>query len=60
MGSASAFRYLILVGMKGISMHAHSSKATEAILGSSGAKAEIANLDTLNDPDDKSELFVAS
>lgn len=49
MGSAGAFRYRVLVGMKGISVHAHSSETAQAILGLSGAKAEITNPDTIND-----------
>jgi hypothetical protein len=38
MGSVGAFRYHVLVGMKGILVHAHSSEVAEAILGLSGGQ----------------------
>ncbi|CAD6221411.1 unnamed protein product [Miscanthus lutarioriparius] len=60
MGSTGAFRFRVLVGMKGIPAHARSAEVAQTILGSSGAKAEITNPDALNDPDDEHELFVAA
>ena len=60
MGSAGAFRYRVLVGMKGIPSHARSSELAQTILGSAGAKVEIANPEALADPDDERELFMAS
>lgn len=60
MASAGAFRYRVLVGMKGIPSHARSAEMAQAILGSSSAKVELANPDALNDPDDERELFVAA
>ncbi|CAD6272682.1 unnamed protein product [Miscanthus lutarioriparius] len=59
MGSAGPFRYRVLVGMKGISSHALSSEVAQNIIGSAGAKVEIANPEALADPDDERELFVA-
>lgn len=38
MGSAGAFRYHVLVGMKGIPSHARSSEVAQVILGSSGGQ----------------------
>jgi hypothetical protein len=60
MGSAGAFWYCVLVGTKGIPVHARSSKVAQKILDSSGTKTEIANPDAFNGPNDKRELFVAS
>ncbi|CAD6336234.1 unnamed protein product [Miscanthus lutarioriparius] len=60
MGSAGAFRYRVLVGMKGIPSHARSTATAQDILGSSSAKVDIANFDALADPDDERELFVAA
>ena len=60
MGSAGAFHYRVLVGMKSIPSHARSAVTAQAILGSSGAKVDIANPDALVDPDDERELFVAA
>lgn len=53
MGSAGAFRYHVLVGMKGIPSHARLSETAQAILGSSSAKVDIANPEALSDPDDE-------
>ncbi|CAD6338683.1 unnamed protein product [Miscanthus lutarioriparius] len=60
MGFAGAFRYRVLVGMKGIPSHARSAATAHAILGSASAKMDIANPDALVDPDDERELFVAA
>ncbi|CAD6337978.1 unnamed protein product [Miscanthus lutarioriparius] len=60
MGSAGAFHYRVLMGMKGIPSHARSTEIAQAILGSSSAKVELANPNALNDPDDERELFVAA
>jgi hypothetical protein len=60
LGSAGAFRYRCLVGMKGLPSHARSTEVVQCILGSAGAKAEIANPDAVADPDDERELFVAT
>lgn len=60
MGSAGAFRFHVLVGMKGIPLHARSSETAQAILNSSSAKVNIANPEVLSDPDDEHELFVAA
>ncbi|CAD6247774.1 unnamed protein product [Miscanthus lutarioriparius] len=60
MASAGAFRYRVLVGMKGIPTHARSSDTAQTILGSSSAWVEITNPDALVDPDDERELFVAA
>jgi len=60
LGSASAFRYRCLVGMKGLPSHARSTEVVQCILGSAGAKAEIANPEAVADPDDERERFVAS
>jgi hypothetical protein len=46
--------------MKGIPSHAHSSEVAQTILGSTGAKAEVANPDALLDPNDERELFVST
>lgn len=53
MASAGAFWYQALVGMKGISSHAHSAEVVQSILGSSSAKVEIADPEAINDPDDE-------
>ena len=53
LGSAGAFRYRVLVGMKSTPSHARSAATAQAILGSSGAKVDIAN------PDALAELFMA-
>lgn len=53
MGSVGAFKYRVLVGMKGIPSHARSSEVAQVILISSGAKAEITNPEALDDPDDE-------
>ncbi|CAD6336620.1 unnamed protein product [Miscanthus lutarioriparius] len=60
MGSAGTFRYRVLISMKGIPSHVRSSEVAQVILDSSGAKAEIANLEALDDPDDERELFIAA
>jgi hypothetical protein len=60
MGSAGAFRYWVLVGLKGVPSHARSSEVAQAILGSTRAKVETADLDTLSDPDDEREFFVST
>jgi len=54
MGSADTFHYKVLVGMKGISVHARSTEVAQIIHGSSGVKAEIANHEAI------SELLVAA
>lgn len=59
-GSARAFRFRILVGLKGIPAHARSAETAQILLGSSCARVEVANNDALNDPDDERELFVAA
>jgi hypothetical protein len=59
-GSAGAFRYRALVGMKGIPAHACSEEVAQALLSSSGVKVEIANPAAIDDPDDERELFVAT
>lgn len=58
-GSAGAFRYRALVGMRGIPSHAHSVEVAQHLLGSSGVKVEFANPKAVDDPDDERELFVA-
>jgi hypothetical protein len=40
MGSAGAFRFRVLVGMKGVPSHARSEVVAQIILGSVGAKVE--------------------
>lgn len=60
MGSAGAFRYRVLVSMKGIPSHARSSEMAQRILGSCCAKAEIAGDEALAAPDDELELFIAA
>jgi hypothetical protein len=60
MGSSGAFRYRVLVAMKGLPSHALSTEVAQAILASSGAKAEIATPEAVNDPDDERELFVVA
>ena len=52
-GSAGAFRFRVLVGMKGIPSHARSEEVAQVLLGSSGVKVEIANPDADSDPDDE-------
>jgi hypothetical protein len=59
-GSAGAFRFRVLVGMKGIPAHAQSVEVAQAILGSAGAKVEFASPEALADPDDERELFAAA
>jgi hypothetical protein len=46
--------------MKGIPSHARSSKVAQTILGSAGAKVEVANPDALSDPVDERKLFVST
>jgi hypothetical protein len=60
MGSAGAFRFRVLVGLKGIPSHTRSKEAVQAILGSSCVNIDIANPEALADPDDECELFVAA
>lgn len=60
MGSAGAFRYHVLIGIKGIPSHVHSSEVAQVILDSLGAKAEITNLETLDDSNDERELFIVA
>ncbi|CAD6234888.1 unnamed protein product [Miscanthus lutarioriparius] len=60
MGLAGAFRFRVLVAMKGIPSHARSKETAQAILGSSCTNVEFANPEALADPDDESELFVAA
>ena len=60
LGSAGAFRYRCLVGMKGLPSHARSTEVVQCILCSAEARAEIANPKAMADPDDECELFVAS
>jgi hypothetical protein len=60
MRSSGAFRYRVLVVMKGLPSHALSTEVAQAILASSGAKAEIATPEAVNDPDDERELFVVA
>lgn len=47
MGSVGAFRYRVLVGMKGLPSHASSAEVVQSILGSAGAKVEIPDPDAL-------------
>ncbi|CAD6226871.1 unnamed protein product [Miscanthus lutarioriparius] len=60
MGSVGAFRYRVLVGMKGIPSHARSLEVIQVILISIGAKAEITNLEALDDLNNETELFVTA
>lgn len=60
MASAGAFRFRVLVGMKGIPAHARPEETAQIIVGSSSARVEIANPDAVTDPDDERELFVAA
>jgi len=60
MGSVGAFRYRVLIGMKGIPSHAWLSEVIQVILISIGAKAEITNLEALDDSDNETELFVTA
>ncbi|XP_066337435.1 uncharacterized protein [Miscanthus floridulus] len=60
MGSPGAFRFRVLVGLKGIPSHARSKDTAQTILGSSCTNVDIANLVALVDPDDECELFVAA
>ena len=60
MGLAGAFRFRVLVRMKGIPSHARSKDTAQAILGSSCPNGDIANPEALADPDDERELFVAA
>ena len=60
MASAGAFRFKVLVGMKGIPAHAHSAEVAQAILGSSCARVELASPVAVQDPEDERELFVAA
>lgn len=60
MASTGAFRFWVLIGMKGIPAHAQSFDTAQTILGSSSAQVEIANPGTLEDPDNERELFVAA
>lgn len=60
MGSTGAFRFRVLIGMKGIPSYARSMETAQAILGSSSAKVDIANPKALSDSDDERELFVAA
>ena len=46
--------------MKGIPSHARSSEVAQAILGSVGAKAELADPEALDDPDNERELFITA
>jgi len=55
MGLAGAFRFRVLVRMKGIPSHARSKDTAQAILGSS-----CANPEALADPDDERKLFVVA
>lgn len=57
--SAGSFRSRTLVGMKGIPAHACLVEVVQQLLGSSGAKVDIADPDAADDPDDECELFVA-
>lgn len=60
MGSAGAFRFRVLVSLKGIPSHARSKETAEIILGSSCTNVDIANPEALADPDDERELFIAA
>lgn len=60
MASSGAFRYRVLVGLKGVPAHARSSEVAQAILGSASAKVETADPEALADPDDEREFFVSS
>lgn len=60
LGSAGAFRYRVLVGLKGIPSHAHSKETAQIILGSSCINVDIANPEAVADPEDERELFVAA
>lgn len=60
MASSGAFRYRVLVGLKGVPAYARSSEVAQAILGSASAKVETADPEALADPDDEREFFVSS
>jgi hypothetical protein len=60
MGSAGAFRFRVLVGLKGIPSHARSKDTAQIILGSSCTNVEIANPEAVADQEDERELFVAA
>lgn len=60
MGSAGAFRYRVLVGLKGVPAHARSVEVAQAVLGTAGAKVQIADLEALSDPDCEREFFVSA
>lgn len=49
-GLLGAFRFRVLVGLKGISAHTRSKETAQTILGSSCAQVEIADDGALNDP----------
>jgi hypothetical protein len=60
MGSTGAFRFRVLVDLKGIPSHTRSKEAAQAILVSSCVNIDIANPEALADLDDERELFVAA
>jgi hypothetical protein len=60
MASTGAFRFRVLVEMKGIPAHACSEETAHIILGSSSARVEIVNPNAIADPDDEWELFVVA
>lgn len=60
MGSASAFRFRVLVGLKGLPSHARSTDVVQRILGSACARPEFADLEAVVDPDDEREVFVVA
>jgi len=60
MASSGAFRYRILVAIRGIPYHARSLATVQTILGSSCAKPELALPEAIPDAEDERELFVAA
>lgn len=60
MGSSGAFRYRVLVAMKGLPSHALFEDVAQAVLANAGAKVECAAPEAVSDPNDERELFVVA
>ena len=60
MASAGAFRFRVLVGMKGIPCHARSLEVAQLILASACAEVQLAGEVHVADPDDDREIFAAA
>lgn len=60
MGSSGAFRFRVLIDMKGIPTHARSAVIVQTLQGASCAKVEIANPEAVADSDNECELYVAA